>query len=196
MARSLLMCSPVGNILLKQLVYVSHAANTGFSDSELQSILMTCRLNNVRDDITGLLLYRDGSVVQFLEGPADKVDLLFANINDDTRHTGLIKIYEQSASRRSFSSWSIAFKHLDYTRTMNTWADNNDPRTKEQQVFDEVLMASRAAEHPECSRIIASLIKTFQKTVLGFHQHLDDTRTNIWSRSPAVTPNDFQVGQS
>lgn len=40
-------------------------------------MLAKSRSNNVRDGISGMLLYRDGDFLQVLEGPEDKVRAAF-----------------------------------------------------------------------------------------------------------------------
>ena len=49
------------------LVYVS-SSNSFFTEVELNEQLINFRRSNIKHDITGLLLYRDGSIMQSLEG--------------------------------------------------------------------------------------------------------------------------------
>jgi hypothetical protein len=94
------------------LVYVSSAVNL-FSDDELAELLEKSRKNNHRLGITGILLYKDGNFMQFLEGPKEAVVSLAAKIKDDPRHHGLIVLLQEEHEEREFEEWSMGFKKLD-----------------------------------------------------------------------------------
>jgi hypothetical protein len=93
------------------LVYLS-AAVTWFSSRELRDMLVTCRANNLRDGITGMLLYKDGNFMQVLEGDEGAVNALHQRINADLRHRGLVVIDSGHSPAREFGSWSMAFTDL------------------------------------------------------------------------------------
>ncbi|GAC96740.1 hypothetical protein PHSY_004324 [Pseudozyma hubeiensis SY62] len=98
---------------LIQVVYTSSARSRLMSIDEVKSILRASRANNTAKGITGLLLYRDGSFAQFLEGPAHAVDSLYDTIERDQRHHGVIRVLRQSVTKRDFRQWSMAFRDLD-----------------------------------------------------------------------------------
>ena len=50
-----------------QMIYTS-AATKPISPKELQELLVISRRNNIRDGITGMLLFEDGTFLQVLEG--------------------------------------------------------------------------------------------------------------------------------
>jgi hypothetical protein len=58
-----------------RIVYVS-AASEPFSDQQLKELLQKSRQNNVAAGITGMLLYKDGTFMQTLEGPELAVKIL------------------------------------------------------------------------------------------------------------------------
>ncbi len=93
------------------LIYVS-AATELMSDAELAQILEVSRRRNVEDGITGMLLYKDGSFMQLLEGPRDKVTATFERIGRDPRHHGLIILREADADARCFPDWSMGFRSI------------------------------------------------------------------------------------
>jgi hypothetical protein len=96
------------------LVYVSRAAQP-FPDDQLDKILEQSRRNNGKLGITGLLLFKDGNFMQFLEGPKDSVLELLAKIKVDPRHHGLMVLSQQEHAQREFVSWAMAFERLDNT---------------------------------------------------------------------------------
>ena len=94
------------------LVYVSSAVQP-FTTAGLLTLLATSRENNRRDDITGLLLYKEGNFMQVLEGDEDAVLRLYARIQRDPRHRDVTTLLQGAISARQFPDWSMAFRHLD-----------------------------------------------------------------------------------
>jgi hypothetical protein len=88
------------------LVYTSQATK-GFDDSTLMEIFAISRRNNLRDQITGFLIYREGYFLQLLEGPEAKVRECFARIQKDHRHRALVLQGEAHSSERMMPDWSM-----------------------------------------------------------------------------------------
>lgn len=109
---------------LIQLVYTSAASSRHMSADEIRTILAGSRDRNASKNITGLLLYRDGSFVQFLEGPADEVDALYDLIERDPRHRSLIRVLRQPIAKRDFSEWNMAFRDLERIRPRRTLSED------------------------------------------------------------------------
>jgi len=95
-----------------QMLYVS-GASAPMSDAEIQNILTTSRRNNLRDGVTGMLLWADGVFIQILEGEPETVRRLYQHIQTDDRHRNLMLVLEQAADKRLFTQWSMGFKQLD-----------------------------------------------------------------------------------
>ncbi|TWR31438.1 BLUF domain-containing protein [Mucilaginibacter pallidiroseus] len=91
------------------LVYIS-AASKLMDDFELSEILKTSRQNNKERDITGMLLYSEGTFMQVLEGEEHDVIALYNKIEKDDRHKGIIKLASGQLDERIFGSWSMGFK--------------------------------------------------------------------------------------
>ena len=96
-----------------QLIYFSTSARRITKD-DLQAILLTSIYHNSKKNITGLLLYDQGTFCQVLEGEAKDVHALFFKILEDDRHTRIIKIFDDEIQTRDFSSWSMNCINLDY----------------------------------------------------------------------------------
>jgi hypothetical protein len=99
------------------LVYVS-AASHPFSDADLGELLKKAREKNTRLKITGMLLYKNGTFVQVLEGPDEAVRQLFNTISADDRHQGASCLQERQIERRQFPDWKMAFQVLDDSALM------------------------------------------------------------------------------
>ena len=94
-----------------QLVYIS-SATTLFSGDDLIQLLTQSRANNRRRNITGMLLYKGGNFLQVLEGENPEVAALIQIIEKDTRHHGIIRLYQKDLVDRDFPDWSMGFHDL------------------------------------------------------------------------------------
>jgi len=95
---------------MHQIVYVS-TATVPVSEADLERLLQRWAQNNVRDGITGLLLYAesDGRFMQVIEGEEVVLRTLFALIEQDYRHRDLLKLADGPIARRHFTSWLMGF---------------------------------------------------------------------------------------
>lgn len=98
------------------IVYLSWESYP-YRDGDLATSLMNWRANNQRLDITGVLLYRDGQILQLLEGPEDSVRTIFATIERDPRHKQVKKLSEEIVTERDFPNWSMGYPPVLDTRT-------------------------------------------------------------------------------
>lgn len=94
--------------MIFQLVYIS-AANKEFTDEELQELLGKARVNNKSLDVSGMLLFHQGSFIQALEGPQNAVEDLYNKISEDKRHTETRVLFRGDLEERDFDSWSMGF---------------------------------------------------------------------------------------
>lgn len=65
-----------------------------------------------------MLIYFDGTFVQFIEGPKNNVDFLFETLLKDQRHQDVILLIEGASKERAFEDWSMAFKELSLAETV------------------------------------------------------------------------------
>lgn len=100
------------------LIYLS-AARQLYTDSDLSDILNKSRLNNTSKEVTGLLLYHEGSILQVLEGNKETVMDLYYKIEKDDRHCNIYRMVEGLSDDRSFPDWSMGFK----TVTDSEWEE-------------------------------------------------------------------------
>lgn len=97
--------------MVTYLTYVS-SARTLLDPAALRELLAQARANNARDEITGMLLYRDGNFMQTVEGAAEAVAGLHARLALDGRHTGMSVLLSGELERRRFEGWSMGFRDL------------------------------------------------------------------------------------
>lgn len=94
--------------MLQRLIYLSSATGS-LSHQDLGRILTRARRNNQRDEITGLLMYHDGTFFQILEGAGDMVRATYARIAANPGHRSLQKLPALAVESRLFPNWSMAF---------------------------------------------------------------------------------------
>lgn len=80
---------------------------------EVNRILETAQANNAKTDVTGALLFNDGSFAQILEGPGDAVEDLFDRIQIDERHRDVTVLETDWVEERMFPNWSMGFAGQD-----------------------------------------------------------------------------------
>ncbi|PKL96324.1 MAG: blue light sensor protein [Gammaproteobacteria bacterium HGW-Gammaproteobacteria-8] len=96
------------------LAYCSTAAFPERSGSygvhpEVNRILVHSRRNNRRLQVGGVLHFANGQFFQYIEGPADVVDCLYARICRDPRHREVRQLCRRPIGSRRFHDWSMKF---------------------------------------------------------------------------------------
>jgi len=97
---------------MKYLVYISSAYEL-MEDEELLDILTVSRRNNAERNLTGMLIYGEGTFIQVLEGDEDKLKETYRNIAADPRHKSIIKMAEGEVKERNFADWAMGFKSVN-----------------------------------------------------------------------------------
>lgn len=129
---------------LISLTYVSFASHS-MTDDELKAILETARNFNGKNDISGMLLFRDDFFIQVLEGNLAVVEPLFAKIEKDPRHQNVLVIEKGAIETRSFSNWSMGFNKID-DANVETLPGFNDFLQNDRDVSFFTTQPSRATE--------------------------------------------------
>lgn len=96
---------------LVHCIYTSSLSD-GYDSSELDLILKKARHNNEELDISGMLLFDEGSFFQILEGEEPAVKALYEKISMDERHDHLVKIIFEEIEERNFYNWSMGVSHM------------------------------------------------------------------------------------
>lgn len=79
---------------------------------------MESRARNLEDGITGLLLYKDGSALQVLEGDEELVKNLYDRIRADPRVTNSLVLIQRTTDKREFPNWSMGYKDADESESL------------------------------------------------------------------------------
>ncbi len=83
------------------------------SAAQLIALLHFARERNSANGITGVLLHRQDSFMQVIEGKEAAVLALFDKIKKDPRHQRVEVLDEHAVEEREFSDWQMGFMELD-----------------------------------------------------------------------------------
>lgn len=90
------------------IVYTSSATDL-LSQEEIDHLLSRARQRNSQHDVSGLLLYSEGSFMQYIEGPHDKLMEIYQIIIQDPKHHTIIELLNEPIETRTFESWAMAY---------------------------------------------------------------------------------------
>lgn len=146
---------------LMQLVYLSSSLGQ-YSRSDLKDILATSRRNNTRANITGLLLYHDGYIIQFLEGEEASVNAVYERIARDPRHKGILPLVRRKISRRDFGSWSMGFRDIE------------DDEKEQLDGFNDLMssLSNHTTADPAMSTQVQRLIRSYRQVRTAMHSYV------------------------
>lgn len=92
---------------LCRLLYISSAVRD-FDPDEVQLLVSAASQRNADNDLTGLLIYHDGSFLQVLEGPSETVEASYARIMQNWRHHNATVLLRETVETRAFPDFSMA----------------------------------------------------------------------------------------
>ncbi|CCG42971.1 BLUF domain-containing protein [Magnetospirillum molischianum] len=140
-----------------QIIYAS-AASESMVASDLPLILEKARVKNERLNITGFLLYDEGSFLQVLEGPNDALEEVLGAIIADNRHKKIRLLSKKIVDGREFGDWAMAYAvkdverarcdgFLDYAASREEFSIEGGEVTQILSMFQEGLL--RQADHSD-----------------------------------------------
>ncbi len=97
---------------LYTLGYASTETNR-LGTADLLELLNGAREFNQKHNITGILLHREDSFMQVIEGRKEDVLALYERIRKDPRHHRVETLFEDQIEEREFSDWQMGFIELD-----------------------------------------------------------------------------------
>ena len=87
-------------------IYISYMSQ---SKDELLELLKKFRYNNKLHNITGVLLYHCGNIIQLFEGPCYETKQLLNNIKQDNSHIRFQVLLHEPITTRTFQKWEMGF---------------------------------------------------------------------------------------
>lgn len=123
---------------------------------DLQALVGKARARNRSLDVTGMLLFENGYFLQTLEGPPEKLELLWSSIKRDVRHDHIEVLSEHIVPARLFSNWNL----LHYNRADREPQPGSDARSAPEAIsvyIDNLVRLALDADDIRLNAMIASL---------------------------------------
>ena len=96
--------------MLKSVLYVSRSTLAREeAGTALAELVAKARARNAALGISGALIFTGHRFAQWLEGPAEAVDRLMADITADDRHTDVTVVDSRPIEQRSFNGWGLIY---------------------------------------------------------------------------------------
>lgn len=89
--------------------YTSTAVGHPTGD-QIAALLTKARARNEAEGVTGVLLHTDGTFHQYIEGPIDGVERVYASIARDPLHHHLFEMIREPAEHREFDRWAMGYR--------------------------------------------------------------------------------------
>ena len=101
---------------LSSLVYESSATAT-LTEPEVQQLIASAQERNLKEGVTGLLVYDQGRFLHWLEGPTEGLGRVWQSIRNDRRHTAITVLGQCTTPVRFFGSspMTLGKRHEDGT---------------------------------------------------------------------------------
>lgn len=132
--------------MIFQLIYTCALQST-VSCQDLAEIAKTSAVANEARGITGMLICKDGSVLQVLEGQKADVEALYDQIQMDNRINNLIVLIRRMAEKREFPDWSMGYRNA----------------SAEEEAFDLSAISMPEALPTEPSQELQTISRTFAR---------------------------------
>jgi hypothetical protein len=94
---------------LHTITYTSSAVAAP-SAEEIDHLLRKARSRNEQELVTGVLLYADGTFLQYLEGPLAGLERVYAAILRDPLHHQIFEMIREPIERREFDEWTMGYR--------------------------------------------------------------------------------------
>ena len=122
-----------------------------FTPARMEELLTQSRRNTARDEVTGLLIFRDGTFMQLLEGTREVIETRFRKIKADERHYAVVTLFEGPITERYFPTWSMDYRNL------------RDPEVRKLQALKDFdTEAFNSGEFATDPSLAVHLLKIFQ----------------------------------
>jgi len=108
--------------MLKTICYISDSKKIE-TGNNFEDLFEAARANNIKNNITGILIYRNSNFLQVLEGEQTMVDSTFKRIRLDVRHHNLFKIIDTTIEQRFFQDYNCGFTVINDSQTMHKLKD-------------------------------------------------------------------------
>lgn len=98
--------------MLSTLIYRSKSLQN-FSQTDIEKLSAKAFSNNVKLNVTGILLFDGEYFLQVLEGPSEAVNAIFKKLSNDPRHSNIVTMLHGHEGKHRFGSWGMYCVKVD-----------------------------------------------------------------------------------
>jgi hypothetical protein len=113
--------------MLTRLIYASEPDVT-LSPDAVESILQHARVANLRNNLTGMLIFDATAFLQVLESRREEVSRLYGRIAQDPRHRRVVLLEVAPIDERRFGRWTMGFAPATVARSELYLRFGGEPR--------------------------------------------------------------------
>ncbi len=142
-------CTYIDMMNLFNIIYVSKYNDAVCNSSEVTRIIEVSQKNNLKNEITGILVFGEDFFLQLLEGDQTHINSLYDKIRKDPRHFDAVLLEDQKIEKRLFPNWSmkdvVFIGHLQKHLTLEFSPDGDfDPYTLDGESAKRLLISLSA----------------------------------------------------
>lgn len=95
----------------ENLYYLAYrsTAKANISSDEIDYILANAKVSNMRENVTGALLFDGSDFFQFIEGPKRSLDEIYDCIQQSSKHHSIKQVAYNPSNKRYFNNWHMGF---------------------------------------------------------------------------------------
>ena len=125
--------------MLKTICYISDS-RINKSITDFNNLIEKAKINNAKNNITGILVYRNNNFLQVFEGSPETVDTIFDKIRMDQRHQNIFKIIDTSIDQRIFEDYNFGFTVVSDNNALQNLSDYLDwLRNADNMIANEIV---------------------------------------------------------
>ncbi|WP_339895618.1 BLUF domain-containing protein [uncultured Algibacter sp.] len=98
--------------MIKTICYISDSLEHECLD-KLTTLYLKAKANNLKHNITGVLIYKNQNFLQVLEGEETVIHETYKRIENDSRHKNIIKVINTTIEERIFEDYNFGFTIVD-----------------------------------------------------------------------------------
>ncbi|MEH6762982.1 MAG: BLUF domain-containing protein [Aequorivita antarctica] len=103
--------------MIRTIVYISNAVML-LEKKHLDELFYQCVQNNISNNVTGILIYKEGTFIQVLEGNDQDLNNLFKTIQQDKRHNNIMTVLDRMNTKRLFTKFRTGLSSLSNARQL------------------------------------------------------------------------------
>lgn len=111
--------------MLKTICYISDS-RINKSITDFNNLINKAKSNNTKNNITGILVYKNSNFLQVLEGHPKTVDTVFDKIRIDQRHQNIFKVINTTIDERFFEEYNFGFTVVSDKNALQNLSDYLD----------------------------------------------------------------------